>query len=212
MAKSNSKANSSADIALPSLVKHMPCVFGRPPLVLGESREEYEELREHVAAAISPRNVLDLMTVGTVTDLTWEIRRYRRAIAGMIRAAEKEAIEELLSMVLDAETGDKDGNYSERYFNDLVARKAVHDILDKRGLDENAITAQAIQLNIGRIEKLEEIIADLEYRCHAALREHDRRTIVAVERLRSGELGMIEGVALPSPSSAKSTSVAESKR
>ena len=54
-------------------------LFGRLPILLTESKEAYLLLLERFAAELAPVDVVEWISVKTITHLTWELLRYERS-------------------------------------------------------------------------------------------------------------------------------------
>lgn len=73
-------------------VPAMTDVFGRPPLLRDEDANLYDALFSRVVAAARPRDPFEWMLLKDYADLAWEIFRLRRAKAGIIDGARKNAL------------------------------------------------------------------------------------------------------------------------
>ncbi|WP_439374562.1 hypothetical protein [Bradyrhizobium sp. DASA03120] len=75
-----------------------------------------------------------------------------------------------------------------RWFQRRGSKREVRKILRERGLDEEAIHAEAFRLRLDELEKIESAIADLERRFDRTLRQIARyRNELAVTVRRSSE-------------------------
>lgn len=54
-------------------------LFGRPALLRNETCNEFQRLFEDLARDLKPTNAVELMCIWEATELTFELRRYRRA-------------------------------------------------------------------------------------------------------------------------------------
>jgi hypothetical protein len=157
-------------------------LFGPPPLLAGEDVDAYDELCRRVCEAVQPVDVIDEILVVDVVSLEWEVLRWRRLKAGLLRRRELRVLTNFLNRrELDYDL------YREHFENDLqevlqdnldedqaehVAQTLAHDcaenkpdavnkvneILDRAGLDLDGI------LKCARVRKAEEL-AD-EYARH----------------------------------------------
>src|ERR1700693_1760398 len=82
------------------LSEEIRSLFGKPPLVPGEDGTVYEALQARFAAAIAPRDGVELTWLRDCTDLSWEIHRLRRAKAAIVTLAQKEALRNILEGIL----------------------------------------------------------------------------------------------------------------
>jgi hypothetical protein len=76
-------------------------LFGAPPVLQGEDVRAYDELFGRACAAVKPGDVIDEMLIVDVVSLEWEILRWRRAKANMIRRQTREALKSFLVSQLD---------------------------------------------------------------------------------------------------------------
>ena len=170
-------------------------LLGPPSILASESLARYYALETDVIASIEMKGAFDKIMVRNCTDITWEIIRYKTAITRLIEVAAKRAIDSLMEKL--GHSIEDGGRYSENYFEDEEARQTVLDILEKYGLDEESLTAEAIRLSMDEVQPLNKLVEGLEYRLHTVLREYDRRTHMAILRLAATDTKLIEGVAMP---------------
>ena len=72
----------------------MTSMLSQQALLLTESKEDYQVLQKNIEREIMPRNFIEIMYVGDIVALTWEI--LRRCKAGIINAAFRVALQNLL--------------------------------------------------------------------------------------------------------------------
>jgi hypothetical protein len=109
-------------------------LFGPPPLLAGEDVDAYNELFRRVWEAVRPVDVIDEMLVADVVPLEWEVLRWRRFKAGLLRRRELRMIREFLN---DLEL--EYYLYGEHFENDL--RQVLQDNLDE---DQGEHVAQTL--------------------------------------------------------------------
>lgn len=142
-------------------------LFGPPPVLAGEDVDAYDELFRRVCEAVQPVDVIDEILIADVVSLEWEILRWRRLKAGLLRRRELRVLTDFLNREeLDYYL------YGEYFQNDLqqvlqenleedqaehVAQTLAHDcaqnksdavdevnkILDRAGLDLDEILKRA---------------------------------------------------------------------
>jgi len=71
-------------------------IFAEPALIAGESREEYELLRQLLIEDIQPRSNIEGIWLFDLAELSWEILRYRKLKVRAIEMHRVKAIEALL--------------------------------------------------------------------------------------------------------------------
>src|SRR5262245_26838519 len=122
----------------------------RLPLLITESAEEFDALRDAFEREIKPRGIIERMYVHDICSIVWEILRLRRCKVVIINAAFRKALEELLVQLL-REPGQHDWEVrhaaplAQEWFMDQEAKKQVLEILGRFDLDESAIEAEAIR-------------------------------------------------------------------
>jgi hypothetical protein len=142
-------------------------LFGPPPVLAGEDGDAYDELLRRVCEAVQPVDVIDEILVVDVVALEWEVLRWRRLKAGLLRRRELRVLADFLDgLELDYDL------YREHFENDLqevlqdnleedqaehLAQTLAHDcpenksdavnkvnnILDRAGLDMDEILRRA---------------------------------------------------------------------
>ena len=61
------------------------------PLLITESADEFDALRDAFEREIKPRGIIEQMYVHDICSIVWEILRYRRGKAAIINAAFRDA-------------------------------------------------------------------------------------------------------------------------
>ena len=73
--------------------------FAEPALIAGESREDYELLRQLLIEDIQPQSNLEWLWVFDLAELSWEILRYRKSKVCAIAMHRAKAIEVILMRI-----------------------------------------------------------------------------------------------------------------
>src|SRR5262249_18673824 len=100
-------------------------LFGPPMLVEGEDAATCDELLAHMLAAVKPVDIIDEMLIVDVAALEWEILRWRRLKASLIRALALKALERFLDKQIDDDL-----------YSDLVADYLMQCLQDKLSQDQ----------------------------------------------------------------------------
>jgi hypothetical protein len=205
--KKSSKSNS---VAVPT---EITALCKRAPLLVTESREEYEGLFCSVAQTVAPTNYVEWIGTANYVAMVWDIWRLRRAKAGIINATRHEALRTIFESVLP------DGEHSfeiaaqlaDDWYEKPDQRPAIIERLGKYDLDDEAISAQALALRSAEIEKIDRSIQQLEINCMAQLREIEfhRRALSwrSPKTLTDIAEGTLEPNHLPAPSEETSVGV-----
>jgi hypothetical protein len=144
-------------------------------LLITESADEFDALRDAFEREIKPRGIIEQMYVHDISSTVWEILRLRRCKMVIINSAFRSALQSLLKQVLrqprqyehdvDAEAQ----TLAQAWFTDQEAKKQVSEILNRFELDESAIEAEAIRRSSSDLELLDRMLTSLESRRNKAL-------------------------------------------
>src|ERR1700690_244240 len=69
-----------------------PAYLGPPPLVAGEDAKGYDRLLALVADVVRPGDIMEIIWIRDFVDEEWEILRFRRAIANLIKATKPKVL------------------------------------------------------------------------------------------------------------------------
>src|SRR6266436_8345498 len=101
------------------------------PLLITESADEFDALREAFEQEIKPRGIIEQMYVHDISSIVWEILRLRRCKVVIINSAFRSALEHLLVQLLkgpgqyDYEVKDEAQALAQSWFTDKEAKKQV---------------------------------------------------------------------------------------
>jgi hypothetical protein len=155
--------------------RNEPVLLPKSPLLITESADEFDALRDAFEREIRPHGIIEQMYVHDIISIVWEILRLRRCKVYMINAAFSDALEDLLTRLLrepeQAEYNVRDeARYLARaWFTDKDAKKRVSEILSRFELDDSAIEAVAIRRLSSNLELLDRMLTSLESRRNKAL-------------------------------------------
>jgi hypothetical protein len=128
------------------------------PLLITESADEFDALRDAFEREIKPRGIVEQMYVHDISSIVWEILRLRRCKALIINVGFRSALEHVLAQLLRQPS---EGAYSvedeaqalaHAWFTDQEAKKQVSELLSRFNLDESAIEAEAIRKSSSDVE------------------------------------------------------------
>src|SRR5262249_42459284 len=145
------------------------------PLLITESAEEFDALRDAFEQEIKPRGIIEQMYVHDISAIVWEILRLRRCKGGIINSALPRALQSLLKQLLrqpgqyEYEMGEEAQTLSQSWFTHQKAKKQVSEILSRFDLGESAIEAEAIRRSSADLELLDRMLTSLESRRDKAL-------------------------------------------
>jgi hypothetical protein len=145
------------------------------PLLITESADEFDALRDAFEREIKPQGIIEQMYVHDISSIVWEILRLRRCKVVIINSAFRSALQDLLKELLrePGEHGYYAANETEAlalaWFTDHAVKKEVSELLSRFELDESAIEAEAIRRSSADLELLERMLTSLESRRNKAL-------------------------------------------
>src|SRR5262249_38921807 len=138
------------------------------PLLISESADEFDALRDAFEREIKPHGVIEQMYMHDISSIVWEILRLRRGKVGILNSAFRSALEHLLVQLLkgagqyDFRVKDEAQALARSWFTDQEAKKQVSETLSRFDLDESAIEAEAIRRSSSDLELLDRMLTSLE--------------------------------------------------
>ena len=144
------------------------------PLLITESADEFDALRDAFEQEIKPRDIIERMYVHDICSIVWEILRLRRCKGVVINSAFCSALENLLVQLRqpgqqDFQAREPARELAQAWFTDKEAKNQVSELLSRFDLDESAIEAEAIRKSSSDLELLDGMLASLETRRNKAL-------------------------------------------
>jgi hypothetical protein len=162
--------------------------LGSPPLVPGEDASAYERLLTIVTNTVKPIDCVEVILIRDFVDEEWEILRYRRATANLIKAAKAEALADALRQATSQDFSFDDQAPEKLALGwtkgDQDAIEKVQTLLDPAELTEDAIIARAVSLKLNDVERLDRMVMTKEARRNNALEETERHRANFGARLR----------------------------
>jgi hypothetical protein len=145
------------------------------PLLITESADEFDALRDAFEREIKPHGIIEQMYVHDICSIVWEILRLRRCKVVIINVAFRSALEVLLVQLLrqpgqyEEEVRAEAQDLAQAWFADQEGKENVLEVLARFQLDESAIEAEAIRKSSADLELLDQRLASLESRRNKAL-------------------------------------------
>jgi len=145
------------------------------PLLITESAEEFDALRDAFEREIKPQGIIEQLYVHDFSAIVWEILRLRRCKAMIINAGFRNALEHLLMQLLtgpgqyEYQVQDEAKTLAHAWFTEQEAKKQVSEVLSRFDLDESAVEAEAIRRSSADLELLDRMLSSLETRRNKAL-------------------------------------------
>ena len=165
-----------------------PDYVGSRPLLLGESRERFDRLYEHVREAYRPRDAIEEIWVHEYACLQWELDRLRRLkwkwYDTMTFDALKHELEEIgAPRILGLAVEELEERDEEEAVASLVrawvdrepqGHRLVREALNSVGQTADSVAATALLGAAAHVELLDGLIRGLEVRRNVVVREFDR--------------------------------------
>jgi hypothetical protein len=179
--------------------KNEPALLPKSPLLLTESADEFDALRDAFEQEIKPQGIIEQMYVHDINSIVWEILRLRRCKVVIINSAFRSALQNLLKQLLrqpgedEYEVEDEAQALAQSWFTNQQTKKRVSAILSRFRLDESAIEAEAIRRSSSDLELLDRMLTSLESRRDKALRCVAEYRASLAHRLRESADRIIDG-------------------
>jgi hypothetical protein len=172
---------STAAVLPSSVVLERVLGLAAPPLVPGESEDQYASLAGRVIAGAKPRDAIEELLTRDVIDLTWEIFRGRRMKAGILKASMYLGVNSVMESL-----GYEDTLVSSKAWlaGDKRTKEQVTRVLNKAGLSIDNVAAAALGELTETFEPLERWLAGAEAPRNNALREIDRHRSTCAAAVR----------------------------
>jgi hypothetical protein len=180
--------------------------LGRAPLIPGDDTAGYEALLAGISAVVRPRDVLEHGWVREVADLLFERGRLRRLKAALMTAYADEGMAKLLMGLGEPNFFTLSKRWAAR---ELAAVGRVEAILDAAGLGIDHVMAQTLRVAIGESERIERMVASVEARRAAILREIEhyrahfgadlRRAAADAATIQDAEFEVVAPPVVPGP-------------
>jgi hypothetical protein len=181
---------------------HLPSqLLQAAPLLITESREDYEQIRYAFIQEIAPRGMLERLYVEDVATLGWDILRLQRCKAALVNSSFRSALVRVLTNILHTTRlklcfDEKEEQLAHNWFSDLEARSEVLKRLKRFHLDETAIEAEAMRICAADLERLDRMLASAESRRNRMLRSIAEYRADLALQLRARSDRIVEGKAL----------------
>jgi hypothetical protein len=147
------------------------------PLLITESDEEFNRIREALYEEIKPLGIIECMYVDEIADLVWQILRLKRCKAGVINLAFHKSSANILGRLMNAGP-----DVARDWISDPKIAEQVEERLATYKLDGSVIIADAIKEKSFDLEPIDALLVSLETRRDRAL--------VRIAQYR-GELGAV---------------------
>jgi hypothetical protein len=172
-----------------------------PPLVGDETRESYNKFFAAIVAGVKPADPIDWLYTKDVVDLSWQIRRERAILAGVVELSQTEVVRDLLKATADSSKPLDAAVYrifhvshdAQAWASDPAARKEIDARLTARGHPPSAVLAEAYKRGASHIDAIDKRIASYEARRIGIVREIERRNERFARDLDTASSSVIDG-------------------
>jgi hypothetical protein len=171
-----------------------------PPLVGVETIEGYKSFFCAIVADLKPADAIDWLYLKDVVDLSWQIRRERVVLAGVVKSFQMEVVRDLLKATVDTSSAVEAAAYrifnaandAQRWASDPAARKEIDARLSARGHSAAAVLAQAYIRGASHIDAIDKRIASYEARRVGIVRQVERRSAKLARDLATASSEVID--------------------
>ncbi|WP_375408045.1 HNH endonuclease signature motif containing protein [uncultured Methylobacterium sp.] len=188
---------------LPAIPQHLAFLFDDRPLLFGDDPEQYEALLGKMVQQVMPTDIVEAIWVKDIIDLVWEVKRLRHWRNQILSQARVEVITALIVPVLEIEycpfatlRSDNEREARGLAFGWLEGNQSkttkMEEKLQKRGLTVADVMAQAFQLKLPEIERIERMVASADQRRDTLLRDIERKRASLSQRLRAAAADVID--------------------
>ena len=130
-----------------------------PPLLITESEQEFEQIREALYEEIKPDGIIEQTYVDEFADLAWQILRLKRCKAGVTNLAFHEASARILGHLMGAGP-----DVARDWISNAEIAKQVEAGLATYKLDGSVIIAKAIKMKSYDLGPIDALLLSLETR------------------------------------------------
>jgi hypothetical protein len=154
-------------------------LINNPPLLKGESSQEYYDLLSVLVSNIAPADIVEWLWLIQFNDCTWEIFRNRRFRTFVIDLQRGPALQGLILKMAPS------GSMLPTEFNKLVARWTENpEYFSKHGIVPQSVLATAFVQAAARLELIDKSLERLHRRCDTILQQLEYRREVFAHRAR----------------------------
>ena len=165
-----------------------------------ETIEGYKSFFRAIVADLKPADAIDWLYIKDVVDLSWQIRRERVVLAGVVKSFQMEVVRDLLKATVDTSNAGEAAVYrifsaandAQRWASDPAARKEIDARLSARGHSAAAVLAQAYIRGANHIDAIDKRIASYEARRVGIVREIERRSAKLARDLAAASSQVID--------------------
>jgi hypothetical protein len=160
----------------------LQAMLGPPPIIYGEAKDAYDAFFGRVQASVRPKDIFDEIWVKDVVDSVWWAQRLRRLRDNLLVAKTQEAITAVMRPLIGLENA---LILAEGWaWREPESVEKLQSYLRQTELTMDVVMAQALQIALNDIERIDGMIMKAEARRNAALREIERHRAALADALR----------------------------
>jgi hypothetical protein len=168
--------------ALRTTSADLEALLGPPPIIYGEAKDVYDAFFARVQASVRPKDIVEEIWVRDVVDLVWWAQRLRRLRDNLLVAKTQEAIRAVMRPLIGLENA---LILAEGWaWREPESVEKLQSYLRQTELTMDVVMAQALQIALNDIERIDGMIMKAEARRNAALREIERHRAALADALR----------------------------
>ncbi len=149
-------------------------IFQKTPLLIGESTRAYDGICMALIRSIGPQHHLEWLLLKQVLDLYWEIHRWTKFKSDIVNMSWREALRQAFESIIEGEDDDRRctaQKHVDEWYSTPAAQESTRRLLLKHGIDEEAITTQAMALRLPELEMIDKRLERARVSQMATLRE-----------------------------------------
>ena len=150
-----------------------------PPLLKGESAQEYYELLGDLASEMQPDDLIEWLWMIQFLDCSWEIFRNRRFRALLVDAQRNRAMDVIITKTLPYDSGP-----SIEFDQHLARWKGNPEFFIKYDIDPRAVGAKAFVQVIASLDQIDKVMERLQRRADKIVEQLEYRREVFAHRAR----------------------------
>ena len=158
-------------------------LFQKQPLLLGESRRDYDQVCKSLIRSIQPQNHLEWLLLKQAIDFYWETIRWSKAKAAIVHMTFPEALRLVLETIVEGEGDDRRRavqDHVDSWYTNMEKQEATRKLLMKHLIDESDIVAQAMTLRMPELERIDRALEKNRAGFNATLREIEHYRIAGI--------------------------------
>lgn len=188
---------------LPALPHHLVFLFDDRPLLPGESAEQYDAILRSIVQQVRPADVIDALWVKDVVVQIWEAKRLRLWRGQILAQARLDAAKAVVKRVLEVRhrkrfvpahdiEAEAQGIALDWLKGTSAGISSFESFLTESGLTAGDLMAQAFQVCLSDIERIDRMAANADHRRDALLREIERKRASLGQHLRAASSEIID--------------------